>query len=147
MLQNLFKYKFKIVLLVILIGFLLLIRNFETQLFYDPFIIYFKDEFVGKPYPEYDFIKLFGFLKLRYFLNSLISLVILYVIFEDKSIVKFAAFLYFVFLVLLLLSIFFLLQFFDENHAMTFFYLRRFVIQPISLILFIPAFYYQKKNS
>ena len=34
---------------------------------------------------------------------------------------------------------------FGETNKMNLFYIRRFIIQPIFLILFIPAFYYQKK--
>nr|WP_136668499.1 exosortase F system-associated protein [Flavobacterium sp. H122] len=147
MLLSFFKYKSRIILLVLLTGILLLIRNFETCLFYDPFTDYFKYEFIKQPYPKYDFIKLVFGLLFRYGLNSLISLAVIYVVFEDKSMVKIASVLFFFFLMVLLPVFVLLLTYFDQSYAMVLFYVRRFLIQPLFLILFIPAFYYQKKNS
>jgi exosortase F-associated protein len=43
----------------------------------------------------------------------------------------------------LMISFIFILTFFGEENKMTLFYIRRFLIQPIFILLFIPAFYYQ----
>jgi exosortase F-associated protein len=53
--------------------------------------------------------------------------------------------LYMIFGSILMISFFFVLNFFGEQSKMILFYIRRFIIQPIFLLLFIPAFYYQKK--
>lgn len=136
----------KIVVCLVLICLLVVIRAFETTLFYDPFIAYFKAEFSNLSYPQYDSILLFLNLISRYAMNSVLSVLILYVIFEDISMVKFSGVLLLFFLVILLFLQFLLLNYFDENQKMVLFYVRRFIIQPIFLLLFIPAFYYQKKQ-
>ncbi|NBU81103.1 MAG: exosortase F system-associated protein, partial [Flavobacteriaceae bacterium] len=46
---------------------------------------------------------------------------------------------------ILMISFVFVLTFFAEESKMTLFYIRRFLIQPIFILLFIPGFYYQKK--
>lgn len=137
----------KNMLLLVLISVLVLLRFFEADLFYDPFTAYFKTEFLHQPYPNYNLFKLGFNLIIRYFLNSLISVGVIYVVFQNVSMVKMTAMLLSVFLVILLILVVVLLTFFDHHHAMTFFYVRRFLIQPLFLLLFIPGFYYQQKKS
>jgi exosortase F-associated protein len=144
MLQNLLNNKFKIVQFLLLMLLLALIRGFENELFYDPFLKFFKSE-NNTVYPDFDSKKLFINLFFRYSLNAIISLVILYVIFSEIAIVKFSAILYCVFFVILIFLFFIYFTYFDESHKMIVFYIRRFLIQPIFLMLFIPAYYYQKK--
>lgn len=139
------KNKSKIFFLLILILLLIAIRAFENTIFYDPFLIYFKEEYAHLPFPEINIIKLFISLGFRYYLNSIISLGILYLIFKDSKIIKFSTLLYMIFGSILMISFFFVLNFFGEQSKMILFYIRRFIIQPIFLLLFIPAFYYQKK--
>lgn len=145
MLQKLIRNKEKVGWLLFLILLLVLIRAFEDTLFYDPFLNYFKDEYAHLPFPRINIFKLFFSLGMRYYLNSVISLFLLYVIFKDTQIVKFSAFLYMVLGSILMISFIFTLNFFGEESKMTLFYIRRFLIQPIFILLFIPAFYYQKK--
>lgn len=145
MLQKLFDNKIKIFQLVFLIGFFALIRAFENQLFYDPFLNYFKVENAAN-YPEFEAAKLNISLFFRYFLNSIISLAILYIIFKDILLVKFSAYLFFIFFVILLISFLIILNYFDESQKMILFYIRRFIIQPIFILLFIPGFYFQKQS-
>jgi len=144
MLQKLLNNKIRVIQLLFLIGLLVLIRAFENQLFYDPFLDYFKEERVSA-YPEMNSIKLFLNLFLRYFLNTIVSLAILYVIFKDVTLVQFSAILYSLFFILLIIGFYIYLKHFDESHKMILFYIRRFLIQPLFILLFIPGFYYQKK--
>lgn len=145
MLQVLQKNKGKIGWSLFLILLLVLIRAFEETLFYDPFLSYFKDEYAHLPFPKINIFKLFFSLGIRFYLNSVISLFLLYVIFKDTQIVKFSALLYMVLGSILMISFIFILNFFGEENKMTLFYIRRFLIQPIFILLFIPAFYYQKQ--
>jgi exosortase F-associated protein len=145
MLQNLLNNKFKITQLIFLIGLLALVRIFENELFYDPFLDFFKNE-NASIYPETESTKLCLSLLFRYFINTIISLAILYVIFKDLNLIKFVAILYILFFALLIIGFYIVLNFFDESHKMTLFYIRRFIIQPIFILLFIPAFYFQKKS-
>ena len=127
-----------------LIGLLICIRLFEDNLFYDPFLAYFKSEYAHAKLPQFNVFKLFFSLGIRFYLNSVISLFLLYVIFKDTKIVKFSMLLYMILGSILIISFIFVLTFFGEENKMTLFYLRRFLIQPIFIMLFIPAFYYQK---
>lgn len=147
MLQGNQNRRWQIALTLFLVGLLVAVRAFESQWFYDPFTAYFKLEYTTLPYPDFNGRLLFMHWIFRYVLNTLISLGILYVIFKDVAIVKFSSLLFGLFLILLLMGMFFLLYYGDENQKMTLFYVRRFLIQPLFLLLFIPAFYYQKRSS
>jgi len=129
---------------LLLVFLLALIREFENQLFYDPFLVFFKSDFAGLSFPQYDLFQLFLGLFFRFGLNTLVSLGLLYVIFEDKDMLQFSCLLFAVFFVLLVGAFFFLLSFQNQNYLLLF-YVRRFLIQPIFILLFIPGFYYQKK--
>jgi exosortase F-associated protein len=144
MLKNLLQNKVKIVLGFLLVFLLALIREFETQLFYDPFLVFFKSDYAKLPLPNYVPSQLFFGLLFRYGLNSLLSLALLYVLFEDKDILQFSGMLFAFFFVLLIIVLFGLLSFQNQNYLFLF-YVRRFLIQPIFVLLFIPGFYYQKK--
>ena len=145
MLKKLLNNKLNIAIGIFLIALLIAVRAFEDTLFYDPFLNYFKTNYTNLPYPIVNPIKLFLSLGFRYYLNSMISLAVLYLIFRDFKIVKFSTFLYILFGCVLMISFFFVLLKLGSENKMTLFYIRRFIIQPIFLILFIPAFYYQIK--
>ena len=138
------KNKINIFLGIVLVGLLICIRAFENNLFYDPFLDYFKNDYLTHPLPIYNPITLFFSMGFRYYLNSMVSLALLYLLFKDSKIIKFSTLLYIVLGSTLMIAFFFSLKFFGES-KMALFYIRRFIIQPIFLILFIPAFYYQKK--
>lgn len=135
----------RIGLLITLVMALVFIRIFENNIFYDPLIAYFKGNFNATPLPKMHQIKLFASLGFRYYLNSIISLGIIYLLFKNAKTTKLALLLYMVLGSILLISFVFILQFFGETNKMNLFYIRRFIIQPLFLILFVPAFYYQTK--
>ena len=142
MLNNLKENKFKIFIAVVVVLGLALIRTFERKLFYDPFLQYFKADFHSSPYPEVETLKLFWSLFLRYFLNSVLSLWLIFVLFQDRDIFKFSLFVYGLFLVFFLIAFYIILEYFPDGSWLLF-YVRRFLIQPILVLLFIPGFYYQ----
>ncbi|MBC7641335.1 MAG: exosortase F system-associated protein [Flavobacterium sp.] len=144
MLKNLKNNTFRILIFSLLVFVLACIRALENQLFYDPFLDYFKKDFLNFDLPEFNFIKLFLNLFLRYFLNSITSLLIIYLAFKDLDIIKFSTLLYVFFFFLLTISLFIVVVYFPEN-KMILFYIRRFIIQPIFLMLFLPGFYFQRK--
>lgn len=139
------KNKKQIGYVVLIVVLLIAIRAFEHTIFYDPFLKYFKQEYAHLPFPQIQIVKLFFSLGFRYYLNSVLSIGLLYVLFKDKKFTKFSILLYMILGSILMISFFFVLQFFGEESKMTLFYIRRFIIQPIFLLLFIPAFYYQKR--
>ncbi len=128
----------------ILVVFLLLIRMFEKDLFYDPFLEFFHGDTQNKILPEFDTFKLFLGLLLRYFMNGMFTILILYFLFKDFSILKLTSFLLLFFFVVLIIIFFSLLYFSESPDYLFVFYVRRFLIQPLFLILFVPAFFYQK---
>lgn len=136
----------KYILLVVLFGLLAAIRFFEDQLFYDPYLLFFESDYLYMDNPRREVFKLTAFTTLRYVLNTLISLGILYVFFRDKNIVKFSAIIYAIaYIILLALFLYFVLNPKQEDYYL-FFNIRRFLIQPIILLLLLPAFYYNKQR-
>lgn len=144
MLKNILKNKTDSVFVVLIFLSLVAIRMYEDTIFYDPFLNYFKINYVNLPLPNYSVVKLFFSLGFRYYLNSILSIGLLYLIFKDAKIIKFSIFLYLMLGSFLMIGFFFTLKFYGVQGKMELFYMRRFIIQPIFLILFIPAFYYQK---
>lgn len=143
MLKKILSHKKETAMVILLVLLLALIRSFEDSLFYDPFLHFFKGEFLHSEIPTLDHFKLFVGLSLRYLLNTAISLGILYVIFKQMDLIKFAGFLYALFFILLLVSFFTIVYFYSPDKSMMLFYVRRFIIQPVFLLLFLPGFYYQ----
>jgi len=132
------------------IGFLffllILVRAFQSKLFYDPFVIYFKNDYLHQAIPEYDSYKLYLNVFFRYLLNGIISLGIIYLFFQQQFL-KFSLKFYTIIFVFLIFLFFIFLKFQLFDSYLPLFYLRRFLIHPILLLLLIPAFYYQKNNA
>jgi exosortase F-associated protein len=146
MLHQLLKDKKALVLIICCVMGFALIRNYEAMLFYDPFLEYFKNDYLNLPFPEFKVASLIWNLFLRYLLNSVLSLLILYFIFKDVELIKFVSVLYLILLVFLIVSFYFIVEILNENYNFLLFYVRRFLIQPLFLIIFIPAFYIQKNT-
>lgn len=135
----------KIAAIALLVLLLFCIRAFEDELFYDPFLAYFRNDYLGGPLPQYDAADLFFGLVFRYFLNTIISLGIIYVLFPDNALLRFTAVLYVILFAILITAFFGLLHASGSGNNFLLFYTRRFLIQPLFLLLFVPAFYYQKQ--
>lgn len=136
----------KIGLVLLLTILLILIRFFESDLFYDPLYSYFKSDYSNLPIPEIDTLKFLGNITFRFLLNTFISLAILWVLFKDKGVMKFSMILYFLFFIVLTLLFSYLLFYSNSKNLFALFYVRRFLIQPLFLLLLIPAFYFQKNK-
>ena len=145
--QQILNHKLRIAFTIPILLLLVLIRAYEDSLFYDPFLDYFKADYFNLPLPEIDGLKLFFGLAFRYFLNTVLSLGIIYILFKDISAIKFSIILYTVFFVMLIIALYVVIYSFGEIDKMVLFYIRRFLIQPIFLLLFLPAFYYQFQSS
>lgn len=134
------------ILAVLLLLVLVAIRGFEDYLFYDPYLTFFENDYLYMDNPRREVAKLVFYTSLRYLLNTLASLGILYFIFNDKVMIKFSTLLYVIAYVLLLIPfLYFVINPRQEDYYL-FFNVRRFLIQPIGLILLLPAFYYYKLN-
>ena len=146
MLQKLLNNKVRLMQFIFLVALLMLIRGFENKLFYDPFLDYFKNDFEDLPLPNFNSFQLFLGLLFRYTLNTIISLGIIYVLFKEIQMVKFVFVLYCFFFTILIVAFFCIVYFNGEHNNLLLFYIRRFLIQPIFVLLFVPAFYFQKQN-
>lgn len=134
----------KYILLSGLALLLILIRFYEDVLFYDPYLSFFENDYLYIDSPRREIAKLVGFTTLRYVMNTTISLAILFLVFRDKSIIKFSILIYGIaFVILMLFYLYFVVNPKQEDYYL-FFNIRRFLIQPIFLILLLPAFYYHK---
>jgi exosortase F-associated protein len=135
-----FRYSLLLIAFFLIIG----IRFFEDDLFYDPFLTFFKTNYQNKPLPNVDALQLILNLFLRYFANTLLSIAIIYLLFLNKTHVKVAFVLYLILFVLLIAIFSYLLFVSEHPNYLVLFYVRRFLIQPVLLLLLIPAFYFQK---
>lgn len=140
------KNNIKYIVLVFLFGLLFLIRAFEDELFYDPLIMYFQNDYLYTKIPHIDVWKLMLDLAFRYTLNSLITIGIIYLVFDKKKYVKFSGFfLTLAFILLLIVFVLLLREEFKYGYLFPF-YIRRFLIHPLFLLILLPAFYYVKLN-
>lgn len=146
MLKMLRTNKTRFFLALLLIVGLVFVRAFESSLFYDPFLSYFKGDFKAMPFPLYDESTLLLGLFFRFSVNTILSLGLIYLIFQDLLIIKFASLLYVFFFLILIVLFYSIIYCVGYEGNWLLFYVRRFLIQPIFVLLFVPAFYYQKIN-
>lgn len=147
MLKNLLNNKTKVFILGILVLFLALIRIVEESLFYDPYLDYFKSDFINLPLPIVDNLHLFLSLLFRYSLNTIVSIAFIQIAFNDINFTKFAVVLYGLLFIILIIALWVVLAFYANENKMELFYIRRFLIQPLFLLLFIPGYLIQKRTN
>lgn len=147
MLQKILNNRIRVLQFLFFVVLLVLVRAFENQLFYDPFLDFFKKDFSMLRLPYFDSTQLFLGLLFRYSLNTAISIGIIYVFFKDVSMLHFSFILYLFFFVILIVAFFCIINLDRGHNNLLLFYIRRFLIQPIFVLLFIPGFYYQKQKN
>jgi len=136
----------KAIIIAILISLLIAVRIFQFDLFYDPFLLYFKNSYLQENgFPEFNWLKMSAFLLIRYAINTAISLAIIYILFKDKEIIKLSITIYLISFVVLTLIYYYYIGIEFNNGYLAAFYVRRFLIQPLLLFLLVPAFFYQRK--
>ncbi|MDB9721305.1 exosortase F system-associated protein [Winogradskyella sp.] len=137
---NLARYLCIVVLFLVLV----LIRAYETILFYDPYLVFFENDYLYIDNPRREVAKLILYTSLRYLLNTVTSLGILYLTFREKSIIKFSVLIYTIAYVFLMVAfLYFVLNPKQEDYYL-FFNFRRFLIHPILILVLLPAFYYHR---
>jgi len=134
--------------IIFLFGLLILVRLFEADLFYDPLLTFFKQDYLYGKVPDVAFGKLMLNTAFRFLINTIISLAILYVAFQDKEVLKFSFLLYvFAFVFLFSWMSWLVANATPESNYSILFYVRRFLIQPLFVLLLLPAFYYHKQRN
>ena len=139
--------KLRIAIILLLFLALVMVRGFESVLFYDPFIVYFEDDFLHSPIPVFSGRKLLLSMTFRYLLNSAISLLIIHVAFQNWSFTRFSIKFYLLAYLVLTVTFFIILKGELANGYLFAFYVRRFLIHPLFVLLLLPAFYYKQLTS
>ena len=134
----------RILIIIVLFFALVLVRAFQNQLFYDPFIAYFKNGYLSESIPVFSGSKLLIHLIFRYSLNTMISLAIIYVAFQNIDFLSFSIKFYVLAFVVLSITFFIILKGELANGYLFAFYIRRFLIHPLFVLLLLPAFYYKQ---
>ncbi len=140
------KYFVKILFSLFFLWLLFLIRAFETTLFYDPLIDYFQNDYLHQKIDDIDSWRLLVNLFCRYLLNSTISLGLIWVLFKRQDYVKFSGVFFVLAFVILIIAFLFLLKDNLQGGYLLLFYVRRFIIHPLFLLLLAPLFFYQKSS-
>ena len=131
------------ILVLLLVLGLVSVRYWETTLFYDPLLVFFEGAYLNATrLPKLDFFSLLLNISLRYWLNSALSILTLVLFFPRKGIFKISLLLYVALFVLLIIAFGVIVMIYDQHLSMLLFYVRRFLIQPIFLLVLVPAFYY-----
>jgi exosortase F-associated protein len=135
-----------VVLIVISLLGLASVRLLENDLFYDPFIAYFKSNFQLQPLPDLDKGLYVISTVFRYFINLLFTVCMIWFLYKSKEFVKATLWVHLFSFIILLAVFFILLPLEDEWVKMTLFYIRRFLIHPILLFILVPGFYFISKK-
>src|SRR6056297_3249369 len=133
----------KILIMGLLVVLLAMVRMFEYQFFYDPFMYFFENSF--EPHEKLIFPpEMFFNVFLRFLINTIISLTILYVAFRSKGIIKFSAVIFALFFIVLFPLFVYLMQNVQPDEYLAAFYVRRFLAHPVLILILLPAFFYYR---
>ena len=122
---------------------LICVYLFQDQLFNDPFNNFIYDP-VADNYPEFNAFQYVLLKILRFILNDGFAIMIIYGLFGPGKYVRFAAYIFlFGFFVPLPLYLILNLGFYESSYSYLN-HLHRIVLNPVLMMLLIPAFYAQK---
>lgn len=120
------------------------VRVLENDLFYDPFLHYFHEADKNIPFPSFEWGKLVAGYLFRFMLNLLFSCIIIHFWFRNKAwTIQGAALITLIFTITFPIYLYCIYDRFEAGYLFSF-YMRRFVIQPLILLLIIPMFYYRR---
>ncbi|MCX8522378.1 exosortase F system-associated protein [Chryseobacterium formosus] len=121
------------------------VRMLEDQIFYDPFLNFFHEADKSQAFPAFEWGKLIGSHVFRFVLNLIFSCIIIHFMFKNKEwTIQGAVLITIIFAITFPIYLFCIYNKFDIGYLFSF-YMRRFVIQPLILLLIIPLFYYRKQ--
>lgn len=123
---------------------LFLVYVFQRVLFYDPFqdLIYHPDyvSTITINNSKYVFGKI-----IRYILNDGFALMVIWGLFNNKNYLRFAVIIFMIGLLILLpVYLVLVLKYYETMHSFLN-HFHRLVLNPVLMMLLIPAFYYQKR--
>ena len=131
-------------LVAIAIFGLIAVRMVESQLFYDPFQEFFHLANKQASFPDFNWLPLILNYLFRFTLNLVLSAAVVYFIFKNKQwTLQAIVLMVIVFAITFPIYLYCIHTQFEVGYLFSF-YMRRFVIQPLILLLIIPMFYYRK---
>ena len=123
------------------------VRMVEDKIFYDPFLDYFHEANKKAVFPDFEWGKLILNYIFRFVLNLFFSAVIIQFVFKNfRWTVQAVVMILLVFAITFPMYLYCISTKFEIGYLFSF-YMRRFVIQPLILLLIIPMFYYRKQIS
>lgn len=124
---------------------LIAVRFFEDRIFYDPFLNFFHAANKQSAFPDFEWGKLILSHLFRFLLNLFFSAVVVQFIFKNfRWTVQAVVLIVLVFCITFPAYLYCISTKFEIGYLFSF-YMRRFVIQPLILLLIIPMFYYRKQ--
>ncbi|UOU99086.1 exosortase F system-associated protein [Chryseobacterium daecheongense] len=124
---------------------LISVRMFEDKMFYDPFLNYFHEADKSISFPVFEWGKLIASHLFRFVLNLFFSCVIIHFLFKNKEwTIQGAILITIVFGITFPIYLYCISDRFEIGYLFSF-YVRRFVIQPLIILLIVPMFYYRKQ--
>ena len=130
-----------IAIFLLIIG-LVLVRGFEVRLFQDPLQTYFESGFQNYPIPAVNLLKQLGLTSLRFLMNTVLSLWILWFLYKRESYINASLWVYLIAYVALGTIFIAALHSSGDLAKMILFYARRFLIHPLLLFVLIAGFYF-----
>ncbi|QOW10922.1 exosortase F system-associated protein [Kaistella flava (ex Peng et al. 2021)] len=123
---------------------LIAVRVVESEIFYDPFQEFFHLANKHASFPDFNWLPLILNYLFRFGLNLLLSAAVVSLIFKNKQWTLQAIILILiVFVITFPIYLYCIHTKFEIGYLFSF-YMRRFVIQPLILLLIIPLFYYRQ---
>lgn len=133
------------VLVIIGICGLVGVRMLEDKIFYDPFLNYFHEADEQTAFPAFEWGSLILSHLFRFILNLIFSSIIIHFMFKNKEwTIQGAVLMTIIFAITFPIYLYCISDKFEIGYLFSF-YMRRFVIQPLILLLIIPLFYYRKQ--
>ncbi|NIF05543.1 exosortase F system-associated protein [Chryseobacterium sp. Tr-659] len=124
---------------------LVCVRVLEGTLFYDPFLDYFHEANKNITFPAFEWGRLVAGHLFRFILNLVFSCLIIYGLFKNKQwTLQGAIMMVIVFAISFPIYLYCISNKFEIGYLFSF-YMRRFVIQPLIILLIVPMFYYRKQ--
>ena len=139
--------KSKLFIVAFLLILLVLIRFFEKQFFDDGLIDFFRHAYLSEDLPAVSVSHILLVDSLRFGLNSILSIGILYLLFRQAGLLRFLSWVYLLVFVPALLFFYYELTHYQAGDYLMLFYVRRLLVQPLLLLILAPALFYQKKNA
>jgi len=135
---------FSVVMIVVFLLGIIGVRYFEVALFQDELNDYFHSDFQNIPIPDISLLENIASTSLRFLINTVLSLWILWFLYKREDYLKASLWVY-LFSFLILITAFTVLNHLDGQWVkMALFYVRRFLIHPLLLFILVAGCYFLK---